>query len=114
MLEEASLMEIPGAGEPAQPFGMGEERQRSFAEGLSKPERVLLVVRDALYGGSWEDLRQDLLDRKERKPFIFKLSARIEEDLERIAKLTAFEEAEGVDLRQVLETLQSSEEEFPL
>ena len=79
-----------------------EERHRVFAEGLASEERVLLVVRDELYGGSWDELEQDLHARRERKPAIFKLNTRIDEDLSRINKLRAYEREHGVDLRRLL------------
>lgn len=80
-----------------------EERQRVFAEGLSAEERTLLLVRDELYGGSWEELEGDLQARRERKPAIFKLNTRIDEDLSRITRLRAFEREHGVDLRGLLD-----------
>lgn len=79
-----------------------EERHRVYAEGLGAEERVLLVVRDELYGGSWDELEQDLHARRERKPAIFKLNTRIDEDLSRIIKLRAYEREHGVDLRHLL------------
>jgi len=89
---------------------MSEERLRAFVEGLTKPERLVLVVRDELYGGSWDELIEDLQARKRRKPFVFKLDSRIEEDLSRIAKLRAFEQEHGVDLRKLLGGVDGAEE----
>ncbi|RMG06434.1 MAG: hypothetical protein D6731_25825 [Planctomycetota bacterium] len=91
---------------------VSEERHRAFADGLGKPERVLVVLRDELYGGSWDELVADLEARKQRKPFVFKLNSRIEEDLARIAKLRAYEEEHGVDLAALLSA--GSEEGIPL
>jgi hypothetical protein len=85
------------------------EPERAFADGLSKEERVLLLVRDELYGGSWAELEADLLARRERKPAIFKLNTRIDEDLGRIAKLRAFEQERGVDLRRLLDLVTGPE-----
>ena len=79
-----------------------DERHRVFAEGLAHEERVLLLVRDELYGGSWHELEADLLARRERKPAIFKLNTRIDEDLGRISNLRAYEREHGVDLRRLL------------
>jgi hypothetical protein len=80
-----------------------DERHRTFAEGLAAEERVLLLVRDELYGGSWAELEADLVARRDRRPAIFKLTTRIDEDLGRISKLRAYEQAHGVDLRRLVE-----------
>ena len=61
-------------------------------------EMLLLKVRDVLYDGSWQELRADLQARLEGKPYIFKLASRIEEDLERLEELQAYEDAHGVKL----------------
>lgn len=61
------------------------------------------MVRDELYGGAWDELEGDLLARRERKPAIFKLNTRIDEDLGRIIRLRAFEREHGVDLRRLLD-----------
>jgi hypothetical protein len=78
------------------------ERDRVFVESLSREERVLVLLRDQLYDGSWEDLELDLRARKERKPSIFKLNTRIEEDLDRIARLRSYEQERGLDLGALL------------
>ena len=93
---------------------MSEERHRAYAESLSKPERVLIVVRDELYGGDWDELSADLLARQNRKPYVFKLNSRIDEDLNRIAKLRGYEEAQGINLRAYLEAIADTEEGIPL
>ncbi len=87
-----------------------DERHLAFAEGLGKEERTLVMVRDELYGGSWDELSRDLVARKERRPFIFKLSSRIEEDLDRIEKLRAFELETGHDLRDLLAAVEGAGE----
>jgi hypothetical protein len=86
------------------------ERRRTFAEGLSKEERVLVLIRDELYEGSWEDLERDLQARREGKPAIFKLITRIDEDLSRIQRLRAFERDEGVNLRPLIDEATRAEE----
>jgi hypothetical protein len=80
-----------------------DDRQRAFADGLTKEERLLIAIRDELYEGSWDDLVADLEARKNRKPHVFKLAARLDEDLERVAKLRAFEREHGLDLKTLLE-----------
>jgi hypothetical protein len=90
---------------------MTEERRRAFADGLSKAERVLVVVRDELYGGSWDELIEDLRARQDQKPYIFKLNSRIDEDLSRISKLRAFEQEEEINLASLLGGEDGSAEE---
>ncbi len=79
-----------------------DDRQRAFTEGLTKEERLLVAIRDELYEGSWDELVTDLEARKNRKPFVFKLKARLEEDLARVEKLRAFEREHAVDLATLL------------
>jgi hypothetical protein len=90
--------------EPA-PDAATAARRQAFVAHLSREERVLVLVRDELFAGVWDDLERDLRARLERRPSIFKLSTRIEEDLERITKLRDFERAEGVDLRSLLDPI---------
>ncbi len=80
-----------------------EEGHRAFAEGLSREERLLLRLRDLLYGSSWEEVLDDLKARQDRKPVIFKLNTRIEEDLARIARLRGYEQEHQVDLADFVE-----------
>ncbi|MFQ5653481.1 MAG: hypothetical protein ACE5GW_01975 [Planctomycetota bacterium] len=63
----------------------------------------LLILRDELYDGSWAEMRRDLEDRRDGRPFIFKLVNRIEEDLRRIEHLSAYEERHNVNLTEYLE-----------
>jgi hypothetical protein len=81
------------------------EDAETFARALSPADRTFLAVRDELYGGSWEEIEQDLRARLAGKPYIFKLATTIEEDLARIARLRQFEVDHGVDLRRVLRGL---------
>ncbi|MEZ6188231.1 MAG: hypothetical protein R3F62_24885 [Planctomycetota bacterium] len=63
----------------------------AFLASLSAEERLLVRVRDALYEGRWDELREDLVARASRGPSMFTLETRIEDDLARIARLEAFE-----------------------
>ena len=65
---------------------------------LAREEVQLLVLRDILYDGSWDEIVRDLEDRRDGKPFIYKLQTRIDEDLERIEKLRTYEAKHGVNL----------------
>ena len=89
-----------------------DDRQRSFTDGLTKEERLLIAIRDELYEGSWDELVRDLEARKNRKPFVFKLATRLEEDLARVEKLRAFERENALDLGAVLfgKTTQAEDE----
>ena len=82
---------------------LGQTDVAAFLSGLGQGERTLLLLRDELYGGSWDELVADLEARQNRKPFVFKLNSRIEEDLERIEMLRAFERETGQDLARLVE-----------
>ncbi len=77
---------------------------------LSQEERTLVMLRDELYDGSWESMKKDLEDRKQGRPYIFKLHNRIEDDLNRIEKLKSIEEEGGIDLANYLERPDKEEE----
>ena len=79
-----------------------DDRHHAFASGLSREERLLVELRDVIYDGSWQSLREDLLARRDRRPFIIKLSTRIDDDLSRIEKLEAYERSHALDLREHL------------
>ncbi len=87
-----------------------DDRQRAFLEGLTKEERLLVAIRDELYGGSWDEVVMDLEARRTRKPFIVKLASRIDEDIARIDKLRAFEREHACDLRALLAATGGNEE----
>lgn len=71
---------------------------RQFVERLNSEERMLLVLKRELYEGSWDEMAADLKARLDGRPYIFKLVHRIEDDLQRIARLREFEQGHGVDL----------------
>ncbi|MBN2589993.1 MAG: hypothetical protein JXA96_09030, partial [Sedimentisphaerales bacterium] len=56
-----------------------------------------------LYGGSWEPMLDDLANRLEGKPYIFKLVNRIKDDIVRIQKMKEFEEKNNIDLANFIE-----------
>lgn len=76
-----------------------------FVAGLTREERMLVVVRDELYGGSWAEMRADLEARLEGRPYIFKLAHRIEDDLDRIERMREFEQARGINLGQHIQLM---------
>ncbi len=70
----------------------------AFVRTLDEPHRMLIILKAQLYGGRWEPMLDDLQNRLKGKPYIFKLSNRIKDDLERIGRLQAFEAEQGIDL----------------
>lgn len=87
------------------PFSRPDPRRkaRRFARRMSREERLLVVVRRELYDGSWDEMVADLEARLAGRPYVFKLAHRIEDDLERIGRLRAFERDCGVDLTEFVE-----------
>jgi hypothetical protein len=75
-----------------------QEKARRFVEGMTREERMLVVLRGELYDGQWSQMEADLRARLDGKPYIFKLVNRIEDDLARIARLRQFESDSDVDL----------------
>ncbi len=75
----------------------------SYITGLSNEHRMLVVLKSQLYGGSWVPMLDDLKNRLEGKPYIFKLVNRIKDDLERIQEMKEFEENNKVDLADFIE-----------
>ncbi|KKN84894.1 hypothetical protein LCGC14_0284190 [marine sediment metagenome] len=59
---------------------------------------MLVVLRQELYDGSWNDMETDLRARLDGRPYIFKLAHRIADDLDRIRRLRRFEQSVGADL----------------
>ena len=75
-----------------------DEAVRSFVEQLSPEEKMLVVLKGELYEGDWSSMLEDLRNRLEGRPYIFKLADRITEDINRIEKLQNFEQNHQVDL----------------
>ncbi|MHC4727180.1 MAG: hypothetical protein ACYS17_08095 [Planctomycetota bacterium] len=74
-----------------------------FVDGMSDEHRMLVVLKAQLYGGIWEPMLDDLKNRLEGKPYIFKLVNRINDDIERIQQMQNFEEEHNVDLADYVE-----------
>lgn len=75
----------------------------AFVSSLSNEQKMLVVLKAQLYGGSWKPMLDDLQNRLEGKPYIFKLANRIKDDVERIEKLQDFEKEYGIDLADYVE-----------
>ena len=69
-----------------------------FVKSLSNEYRMLVILKAQLYGGRWEPMLDDLSNRLAGKPYIFKLSNRIKDDVDRIKEMQAFEVEHGIDL----------------
>ncbi len=74
-----------------------------YIAGLSEEHRMLVVLKSQLYGGSWEQMLDDLKNRLDGKPYIFKLVNRIKDDIERIQEMRTFEESNNIDLADFVE-----------
>ena len=74
-----------------------------FVKSLSNEQKMLIALKAQLYGGSWEPMLDDLNNRLAGKPYIFKLVNRIQDDIERIEQLAAFEKEQGIDLADYVE-----------
>ena len=79
------------------------DSHEEFFRSLSPEEEQLVVLRDFIYEGDWEEMLRDLRDRQAGKPFIFKLKTRIEEDIRRIERLREYERVNRVDLGRYVE-----------
>ena len=86
-------------GDPELKSQTGSDQEvRSFVQQLSPEEKMLVILKGELYEGDWSSMLQDLRDRLEGRPYIFKLADRITEDINRIEKLQNFEKSHHVDL----------------
>ena len=79
-----------------------EDIQR-FVRGLTDEEKMLVLLKNELYEGSWSDMTEDLKNRLEGKPYIFKLANRIKDDIARIEQLLNFEKQHHIDLANFIE-----------
>ena len=75
----------------------------NYIAGLSDEHRMLVVLKSQLYGGSWEPMLDDLKNRLDGKPYIFKLVNRINDDIARIQEMKVFEEKNNIDLADFIE-----------
>lgn len=74
-----------------------------FVAGLSDEHRMLVVLKAQLYDGSWDPMLDDLQNRLDGKPYIFKLANRIKDDIQRIEQMRKFEELHNIDLAEYVE-----------
>lgn len=69
---------------------------------FTRDEKDLVMLRDELYDGSWDEMLNDLKNRLTGKPYIFKLVNRIQQDMNAIERLRALEKEKGVNLRDLI------------
>lgn len=81
---------------------------RKFLKDLDDSSRMLITLRDELYDGSFDDMKEDLEERLNGKPYIYKLVQRIEDDLERLNKLDEFEKKHNVNLAGYLAEMEKA------
>ena len=80
-----------------------ENAVKDYVSRLTEEHKMLVVLKLQLYGGSWEPMLDDLKNRLEGKPYIFKLVNRIKDDVDRIESMKKFEAEHGVDLSDYVE-----------
>ena len=76
-----------------------------FVGQLSTEHKMLIVLKTQLYGGKWQPMYNDLKNRLDGKPYIFKLANRINDDIERIEQMQEFEDQNDIDLAEYVDML---------
>ena len=96
---------MTGRGEKGEKGGKTAVRKvvSDYVNSLSEEQRMLVILKKQLYGGSWEPMLEDLQNRLDGKPYIFKLANRIQDDIERIEQIRLFEKEQNVDLADYVE-----------
>jgi len=91
---------MAGRGEKGEKGGKTAVRKvvSDYVKSLSEEQRMLVILKRQLYGGSWEPMLEDLQNRLDGKPYIFKLANRIQDDIERIEQMREFEKEQDFDL----------------
>lgn len=86
---------------------MAEKTQKravsDFVKELSTEDKMLVVLKTQLYGGKWQPMYDDLKNRLQGKPYIFKLANRINDDIERIEQMRKFEDQYKVNLAEYVD-----------
>jgi len=70
----------------------------AYIASLDEEHKMLVILKSQLYSRDWDAMLDDLNNRLAGKPYIFKLTNRIRDDVERINEMRDFESAHGVDL----------------
>ena len=96
-------MGTTGKKPESQGNGLDQQAVEAYVNTLGDEQKMLIALKAQLYGGSWEPMLDDLKNRLEGKPYIFKLVNRINDDIDRIIAMKNFEEENGVDLAKYIE-----------
>ena len=92
------------AGQEAPPRSVEQAnttaQAQEFVSRLTEEERMLILLHRELYENSWQAMLNDLRNRLDGKPYIFKLASRIQDDIARIEKLQSFEREHNVKLSE--------------
>jgi hypothetical protein len=96
-------MEEPGKNSNKGLETSANKEVSDFVARLSDEHRMLVILKAQLYGGTWEPMLDDLQNRLEGKPYIFKLANRIKDDIHRIEQMRKFEQEHNVDLSDYFE-----------
>jgi len=95
---------LTSVGQESQPSSVehpgSTERAQKFMSQLTEEERMLILLHRELYENSWQAMLNDLRNRLDGKPYIFKLANRIQDDIARIEKLQSFEREHNVKLSE--------------
>ena len=75
-----------------------ETLAKEFISSLDQSVKVLIILRDELYEGSWDLMIKDLQSRLKGEPFIYKLANQIDADMQSITKIRAFEEKNSLNM----------------
>ena len=75
----------------------------NYVNAMDNEHKMLVVLKTQLYGGGWEPMLDDLQNRLQGKPYIFKLANRIKDDVDRIQEMIEFEQDNNVDLADFVE-----------
>lgn len=69
---------------------------------LTDEHRLMVIIRNELYEGSWEEMEKDLRDRLNGRPVIEKLVEKIKRDLAYIEDLRLMGKEAGINLTTLL------------
>ncbi len=98
-LNRGLLNMVESAGHDDNSVGTVTDRATAgYVDSLSDECRMLVILKAQLYAGSWEPMLNDLRNRLDGKPYIFKLANRIQDDIERIEQMMQFETENAIDL----------------
>lgn len=75
-----------------------EALAKEFINSLDQSVKVLIILRDELYDGSWDLMVKDLQSRLKGEPYIYKLASQIDADMQSITKIRAFEEKHSLNM----------------